>query len=257
MGNSLDTIVNNILGHSLDLFREHPEMQKLLKDMSFAVCADLKGIDPGENLFPKLLTDKGIDFFEANFNAFLGQIQSIDPAFKIACKSGCSFCCSSHITIMPQEAFNICLHLARNYSTDAFTEIAEQCYSAAKELENTTLKKYAETYFSPCPFLIDNECSIYEVRPIVCRNWISSDVEICKQSYASKNKVTVPQNSLIMVQKDLIYAGQAAYLSEYNINGQICSFLPLLGEVMADFEGMYSRWLDGEKLEGQFNTDSK
>ncbi len=255
MQGRLEGIVEKVLGHSLDLFREHPEMQKLLRDMSFAVCADLKGIDPEHNLFPKLLADKGIDFFEANFRAFLGQVQSLDPGFKVDCKAGCSYCCSSHITVMPQEAFNIALHLARNCSVDAFTELAEQCYAVSKELDDMTVEEFAENYFRPCPFLVDNECSIYEVRPIVARNWISTDVKACKKSYDSGNKVAVPQNSLIMVQKDLIYAGQAAYLDGFGINGQICSFIPLMGQVLADFEGTYAKWLSGDKLIGQFDLN--
>ncbi|WP_432738206.1 YkgJ family cysteine cluster protein [Maridesulfovibrio sp. FT414] len=246
-----DEIIENILSEPLKLFSAHPEMQKLLRDMSLAVCADMNGIDPSHNLFPVLLAEKGCAQFEANFTAFLGQVQSLDSGFRVACGAGCSYCCSSHITLMPQEAFRIGLYLARNCTVDVFEDLAERCLQIEAELDRTTLEDFVGNYFRPCPFLVEDKCSIYEVRPILARNWISTDVEACIKSYNARNKITVPQNALIMIQKDLIYAGQAAYLADYGINGQICSFLPLMARIMTDFEGTYAGWLAGETLKGQ------
>lgn len=255
MDNIIGETVDRYLAQTLMLFADHPEMQKLLRDMSLAVSMDLNGMDSTHNLFPKLLADEGVRLFEANFNAILKQVQTLDPGFKPACQAGCSYCCSSHITLLPQEAFSIGLYLAGNCNVDLFSKLAEQCFDIASVLENYSLEDFAADYFRPCPFLLDKKCSIYEVRPIVCRNWISTDIDACIASFNSKNTVTVPQNSLIMVQKDVIYAGQAAYLASFGINGRICSFIPLMAQVMTDFEGTYSKWLAGEKLIGQFELN--
>jgi len=56
---------------------------------------------------------------------------------------------------------------------------------------------------------------------------------------------------MIMVQKDLVFVGQEAYLADFGISGRIGSFLPLMAQVMTDFEGAYDRWLKGEVLTGQ------
>jgi Fe-S-cluster containining protein len=37
----------------------------------------------------------------------------------------------------------------------------------------------------PCPFLIDNACSIYQRRPIPCRNFLAPDAENCRLALAS------------------------------------------------------------------------
>ncbi|GEM_PF-3641801 len=251
MNSRLNEIVDSGLAHVYSMFEAHPEMQKLLRDMSFAVCSDLGGVSPEHNLFPRLLAEKGVRFFEANFNAILGQVQSLDADFRIDCSEGCSYCCSSHITVMPQEAFNIGLHLAQKWGESDFTALAEECLETADHLEKTTLKEFTQNYFQPCPFLKENRCSIYEVRPIVCRNWISSSLEICIKSFESRNKIAVPQNAMIMVQKDLVFVGQEAYLADFGISGRIGSFLPLMAQVMTDFEGAYDRWLKGEVLTGQ------
>ncbi|WP_027721300.1 YkgJ family cysteine cluster protein [Maridesulfovibrio zosterae] len=248
-----DRIVDDGLKHVLPLFEDHPEVIKFLRDMSFAVCADLNGITPEDNLFPRQLVEKGIRLFEANFDAILQQVKILDPDFELACSSGCSYCCSSHISLMPHEAFNIALYLAQNCDESEFTRYTEKCIEAAAPLEIKSLKSFVKDYFSPCPFLHENRCSIYDVRPIVCRNWISSDLNACVKSHEGQNKVVVPQNAMVMVQKDLIFTGQRAYLKKYGINGNLGSFLPLLSLIMIDFEGTYKRWLSGEVLQGQID----
>ncbi|TIH15669.1 YkgJ family cysteine cluster protein [Marinifilum sp. JC120] len=251
MENSLDKIIDSGLAHVYPFFEAHPEMIKFLRDMSMAVCADCGKITPDMPQFPVLLAEKGCGLFDANFSAVQGQVESLDQGFKVACASGCSYCCSSHITLTPQEAFRIALHLAANCSEDEFVRLTEECMAAASGFAPGQLKEFAKGYFHPCPFLNDDQCSIYEVRPILCRNWISTDLDACKKSFNTKNKVTVPQNALIMVQKDLVFSGQQAYLAGFGIEGGIGSFMPMMAQILTDFEGSYAKWLSGEKLDGQ------
>ncbi|MFW5499732.1 MULTISPECIES: YkgJ family cysteine cluster protein [unclassified Maridesulfovibrio] len=251
MKNSLDEIIDSGLAHTYPFFEDHPEMIKLLRDMSMAVCADCASITPEMPQFPVLLAEKGLTLFGANFSAMLGQGQSLDPEFKVACTAGCSYCCSSHITVTPQEAFRIALHLAADCSEDEFVRLSEGCLTAAGDFVPGQLKEFAQDYFQPCPFLKADQCAIYEVRPILCRNWISNDLEACKKSFNTKNKVTVSQNALIMVQKDLVFTGQQAYLAGFGIEGDIGAFMPMMAQILTDFEGTYAKWLSGEKLNGQ------
>lgn len=251
MKNSLDEIIDSNFAHISLLFKEHPEMIKSLRDMSMAVCADCANITPEMQQFPVLLAEKGAVLFGANFSAIQEQVESLDPEFKVACAAGCSYCCSSHITLTPQEVFRIALHLAANCSEDEFIRLTEECMTAAGSFIPGQLKEFAKEYFRPCPFLKDDQCSIYEVRPVLCRNWISTDLEACRKSFNTKNKVTVPQNALIMIQKDLVFTGQQAYLAGFGIEGGIGSFMPMMAQVLTDFEGSYDKWLSGEKLNSQ------
>ncbi len=251
MKNSLDAIIDAGLAPVYPMFEAHPDMIKLLRDMCMAVCVDCGNITPDMQQFPVMLAKKSISLFGANFAAVLGQVESLDSNFKVACDAGCSYCCSSHITLTPQEAFHIVLYLAANRSEDEFIRITEDCLSAAADCIPGQLNEFVKDYFRPCPFLNDNRCSIYEVRPIACRNWISTDLESCIKSYNTGNKVPVPQNALIMVQKELVFTGQQAYLAGLGIEGGIGSFMPMLSQILIDFEGCYAKWLGGEKLNGQ------
>ena len=37
----------------------------------------------------------------------------------------------------------------------------------------------------PCPLLVDELCSVYEARPLVCRGYNSTDVEACRRAHAN------------------------------------------------------------------------
>jgi Fe-S-cluster containining protein len=67
------------------------------------------------------------------------------------CKKGCSHCCYTKVEISAIEA-----------------EYIEKSLGIKQNLH-----PIASTYFgTPCPFLKDNSCSIYEYRPFVCRKHV-------------------------------------------------------------------------------------
>ncbi|MBF0225164.1 MAG: YkgJ family cysteine cluster protein [Desulfobacterales bacterium] len=71
----------------------------------------------------------------------------------ITCKKGCSECCV-HINIFPVEAFAISVNLKKK--NNAFQKYITD---RAELLKNSTI----------CPILENDECLIYEARPIICR----------------------------------------------------------------------------------------
>ena len=77
----------------------------------------------------------------------------------VACKRGCSSCCHMNITISQVEA----------------NEIARKSMRACQTLEQHVSHDFGEFSGVPCPFLIDDACSIYGDRPYVCRKHYSFD----------------------------------------------------------------------------------
>lgn len=78
------------------------------------------------------------------------------------CKSGCSHCCHMATAIIDTEAARIAGHINRPYIKQRRSESLEESI----EWHNDILEKYTAV---PCTFLKDNQCSIYEVRPLACR----------------------------------------------------------------------------------------
>lgn len=73
-----------------------------------------------------------------------------------ACKKGCSFCCHVPVEVTQIEA----LHIAGE---------------TGKRLTRPRKNKPRQPDNTACPFLKDNQCSIYRVRPLACRIFASLD----------------------------------------------------------------------------------
>jgi len=89
----------------------------------------------------------------------------------ITCKgSGCYHCCSLDVDCLPEEV----------------QKLAELVIHGEVEINTAALKRRVEGYRDEeskwCPFLIDQKCSVYEDRPIMCsRMLVISDPEHCKE----------------------------------------------------------------------------
>lgn len=95
------------------------------------------------------------------------------------CKAGCSACCHMAVTITEAEAQRIAKATGLPYETlePCTLEMAE-----SGELERRRLEAIAKYTTHACPFLMDNKCSIYEVRPTPCRLYhtIHTDNSLCQ-----------------------------------------------------------------------------
>lgn len=90
-----------------------------------------------------------------------------------ACAPGCAFCCYLPVDVLAPEAFRIAAYLQQTRSPAALTELVYR------------LGTHGQHYHAarPCVFLADRRCSIYEVRPMVCRGYNSLSKEQCETYY--------------------------------------------------------------------------
>lgn len=101
------------------------------------------------------------------------------------CQKGCSTCCTQNVTMTSVEANMIFQYIMENNKEQWFTKCLENV-STLKPPKLTT-NEYATAClsgeeadpgdndnFSPCPFLQNNSCMIYPVRPFGCRCFASS-----------------------------------------------------------------------------------
>ena len=88
---------------------------------------------------------------------------------KAACKAGCSHCCSMTTMIYEHEAVAIA-----KFSGRAMRRVPRRRHDVA--LEQALLH-----FGTPCPFLVDFKCSVYEVRPLLCRlhHSLNDDAAAC------------------------------------------------------------------------------
>jgi Fe-S-cluster containining protein len=78
----------------------------------------------------------------------------------LACRAGCSVCCQHHLAVFPVEAMHI------------GTALAALPIGVRQRLEQQAHRVNEQEALGAsvaCPMLVDERCSIYESRPLICR----------------------------------------------------------------------------------------
>lgn len=121
----------------------------------------------------EVLQKNAEDFFDKVFSKHRAQM---------TCAKGCAKCCHTEISIFSWEAQIIChWFLGKSY------EEKNQLKSLWLNDQVDSEDQYGIVR-SPCHFLYDNMCSIYEVRPIICRTqgaplFIDNNVDACPLNF--------------------------------------------------------------------------
>ncbi len=107
-------------------------------------------------------------------------------AFAFACRKGCATCCTRSVTMTSLEGDGIMTFLAEAdrlsaLSAPAFQPTASrmgQCTTntfVAAHLRGESVEEAESWDLRPCPFLKEESCTIYPVRPFGCRLFASLD----------------------------------------------------------------------------------
>lgn len=101
------------------------------------------------------------------------------------CKKGCSHCCHMTVTITQFESLYIKQYIKNHWSKSEINDLIKSVKKIKREcpdlfdMDIMATEKRSQIRM-PCVFLKDNCCSIYSVRPAICRTYISlSPSEIC------------------------------------------------------------------------------
>jgi Fe-S-cluster containining protein len=148
----------------------------------------------------------------------------------ISCVKGCSYCCSQYVGVSLEEAETIVYYLYKHdnalkhfieaypawkrkiYENDPIVPNISKAYTRTlrNPKKRDQLDKLAESYMDlniACPFLDNNICSIYEVRPWGCAAGMStSPQEYCQGSSANNPDMIIANPRELIV--SAFYYGQ-------------------------------------------------
>lgn len=161
-----------------------------------------------------------------------------DPA--IACRKGCSHCCSQEVSVTAPEAFHVAAQLQGRAPTAAV--VAE---AAARTAGLAPAQRWRD--WPKCPLLVDRDCSIYAARPLGCHAFVSVDLQACITAFDTRSEPNIPtprsHSDLLQACRMAFYAAlRVTGLSEhaYELNRAVHAVLAI-----PDAE---TRWLKGEDV---------
>ncbi len=163
--------------------------------------------------------------------------RAVGQGVEIACKAGCNHCCRARVEAMAAEIFRIARELRGRP--------AEEMNHVIRRLETHLAMRSDEQAWSrrpQCPFLENELCSIYDVRPGVCRKAHSLDLRKCRTDAAE-----IPQNLGIVVGIAALTQGTADAYRKLGLDAASHELGQGVLLALSD-PTTESRWYDGEAV---------
>lgn len=185
--------------------------------------------------------------FHQMTNAFvaMGAREAESRGETVSCKAGCGACCRQPVPLAEVEVYQIAElvaampeprqseirrrfadganHFQRYKWFEAMKKCADRAPGKSAEAVMNEIEHLVNVYFQEsvaCPFLEDESCTIHEVRPVACREYlVTSPAENCSRpTTATVKKVAIAAKVSMMLQP----FGGAGRLNHLG-------FLPLIG----------------------------
>jgi hypothetical protein len=149
----------------------------------------------------------------------------------IHCRSNCAWCCYEPLQVHILDAIGVASGLSAplDYVLDT--------------RKSSELKRN----FNPCPFLgNDQNCTVYETRPLVCRAYHSVDVVRCRQVVESRDSDRqVPMHLRSYSFPGLVQEATLEVFEALGIDRRPVVFGLAVAALRRDFAGMTREWLSG------------
>lgn len=141
-----------------------------------------------------------------------------EPA--LACREGCSYCCRKPgvLAAIP-DVLRIVAHARATFTGEQLAALRERAARYVAQLEGRHFNEFvAESV--PCPLLIDERCSMYDVRPLVCRGFNSTSVDACRRAHGNPAAL-IPMFAILKDVADGTTVGVARQLQRSGGNGSV------------------------------------
>lgn len=131
----------------------------------------------------------------------------------VACKKGCSLCCSLNVDIMDYEKPTLKKAIEALDDHDRqnvfFKAAAKNKITKGMNEEDRANKRYV------CPLLHEHECVIYKDRPLSCKGFNSLDYDICIEGSVPNSDVQMKSWASPMEHKIAVEMGAGLHQLEY------------------------------------------
>lgn len=160
------------------------------------------------------------------------------------CKKGCCYCCCKPgvLTSIP-ELLRILDHVRATFGEDAISQLSERGRRYAAQIEGRSFNDPVDQSV-PCPLLVDGCCSVYEVRPLVCRGYNSTNVDACRTAHGDRT-ARVPIFAVLKDVTDGATVGAAQCLEAAGFNDSLVDLGSALNIALSSGDGFSEAIVDG------------
>ena len=167
-----------------------------------------------------------------------------------ACRAGCHYCCYEQVNVTPPEVFSLVEHIRANWSDGRLQSLRKRLRAAAGKSRGLDHEGYFAARIR-CPLLnAEGKCSVYAVRPLMCRAYNSLDVKACELAARNASKPArergVRTNGSIHGIMDGAFGGLQEALKKSGRQDFLPSLTVALHQALDD-PGLEARWLAGEQ----------
>ena len=165
---------------------------------------------------------------------------------QLACRAGCSLCCSLRVDVFAHEIFLIADYIRAHFSAEMLSSLKTRLATHAAQVLPLTPFDHA-TRNVACPLLRDDgRCSIYEARPLSCRRHHSMDFAACQFTYDHPSDLEFPgahDVGLFCTLTEALRQTGGVY-AEYGFDITIYELGTALAEALDD-AASWTRWHEG------------
>jgi len=176
------------------------------------------------------------------FEALLEEAKAnYPPDQPLACGTGCSHCCyQPEISVTAVETFRLASYLKEYLEPAEIMTLIENLGRAEGKKTSWPL--------SPCPLLKNGHCSVYDVRPLICRGFSSISGSACEKAWRGEKgpgkapayspQLQAAHLTVGMIEKSSLEAGLEPFLGDLR---------PALLTALTVPDAR-QRWLNGEPV---------
>lgn len=100
----------------------------------------------------------------------------------VDCKKGCEWCCHQPVYALDYELDYLKQYIGSNLNSAEQRRIRLNAIRKNEKISGLDQVQMQKTRF-PCPLLHDGACCAYDVRPMACRIYVSSDEGTCRSFF--------------------------------------------------------------------------
>ncbi len=157
----------------------------------------------------------------------------------LACKKGCSHCCFQHVSVHAPEVFRIA-RLLRASGEGAAAAPRLTARLAARQPDPGGTGRMS----NPCGFLLKGACGIHEIRPLICRVYVSFDAHACLVQLA-QGVSEIPHPAFNVLFRNWMAMALKAACAAAGLPVRDYELTSALSGVLAD-PGLEARWYAGD-----------